>query len=417
VLLLNILAARQLVPTEFGLYVGILATSLLGSAVWDTGVSTLVSVEVARKSAPVTQALGRALALRVRTLPIWGVVLALGYWILYRSQAVDSAVLLVFSLASFLSSIEIPTLAALRGRWGFRDATFATAAGRWTTTGLVAAALLAGAHEVLLILAVATAAGEAVTTGLALVLLRPWVASSRTGDWDPSAITLRRALPYASNSVLVVAYNRLDVVIVAALTSTSQFAAYAPASRIQDALYFLPGSLSAVAVPILSRYAAGPRAATNLSALVRRLWAVGVALALPASLMLFLFMPQAISFLIGADYSNSATPSRILMWSMLLSVFCAPLLGVLVALDRGVDTTRAYVAAFIVEIVLHCSLDWWLGAFGAAIASMSRDAANLLVAAIYARRALRRLDPGARGMAPAPTTGPLEVPETEATLT
>ncbi len=418
VLLLNLLAARQLAPTEFGLYVGILATSLLGSAFWDAGVSTLVSVEVAKKSAPVMQALGRALSLRLPTLPIWGVVLALGYWVLARSQPVDPAVLLVFSLASLLSSIEIPVLAALRARLGFRDATFASAAGRWTTTGLAAVAFLAAsAHEALVILALATAAGEAVTTGLGLLLLRPWVASSRTGEWDPSGITLRRALPYASNSVLNVAYNRLDVVIVAALTSASQFAAYAPASRIQDALYLLPGSLSAVAVPTLSRYAVGHDVARSMSGLVRKLWIVGVALALPASLVLFVVMPQAISLLLGSAYADSATPTRILMWSMLLAVLGAPLLGVLIALDRGVDTTRAFAAAFIVSIVLHCTLDWWLGAIGAAIASLSRDAANIVVAAYYTRRALKRLRAGGAGMPPTQMSGPPRAPERKSILT
>jgi O-antigen/teichoic acid export membrane protein len=418
VLLLNLLAARQLVPTQFGLYVGILATSLLGSAFWDTGVSTLVSVEVAKKSAPVVQALGRALALRLRTLPVWGVVLALGYSILARSQPVDAAVLIVFSLASVLSSIQVPVLAALRARLGFRDATFASAAGRWTTTGLVAVAFLAaGAREPLFILALAHAAGEAVTMGLGFVLLRPWAAYSRAGDWDPSRITVRRALPYASNSVLNVAYNRLDVVLVAALTSTSQFAAYAPASRIQDALYLLPGSLSVVAVPILARYAAGHDVARNVSALVRKLWIVGVALALPTSLILFVLMPQVISLLLGSGYAGSATPTRILMWSMLLAVIGAPLLGALIALDRGVDTTRAFAAAFIVSIVLHCTLDWWLGAFGAAIASLSRDGANVVVAAFYTRRALQRLGAGGPGMPPAQTSGLPSAPEREPILT
>jgi O-antigen/teichoic acid export membrane protein len=392
VLILNLLAARQLVPTEFGLYVGILATSLLGSAFWDAGVSTLVSVEVAKKSTPAAQVVRRALALRLPTLPVWGIVLALGYAILARSQPVDAAVLIAFSLASLMASIQIPVLAALRARLGFRDATLASAAGRWTTTGLVAVAFLtSGAHQPLLILALATAAGEAVTTGLGFALLRPWVAIARAEEWDPSGITLRRALPYASNSVLGVAYNRLDVVLVAALTSASQFAAYAPASRIQDALYLLPGSLSAVAVPVLSRYATGHDAARNMSALMQKLWIAGVALALPASLVLFVLMPQAISFLLGPGYADSAAPTRILMWSMLVSVVGAPLLAVLIAVDRGVDTSRAFAAAFVVSIVLHFSLDWWLGALGAAIASLSRDGANAIVAAWYTRRALQRL--------------------------
>jgi O-antigen/teichoic acid export membrane protein len=336
--------------------------------------------------------LGRALALRLPTLPIWGAVLILGYAILARSQGVDPVVLIVFSMASVLSSVEIPILAALRARLRFRDATLASAAGRWTTTGLVALVFLTGdAHEPLLVLALAHGAGEVVTALLGLALLHPMAAASRLGSWDASRIRLRRALPYATNSVLNIAYNRLDVVIVAALTSVGQFGAYAPASRMQDALYLLPGSLAVVAVPMMARYAAGRDAADHMEALLRKLWIGGAALAIPASVVLFILMPQVISVLLGSAYAESAAPTRILMWSMLVATIGAPLLAVLIALDRGADTTRAYGAAFMVSLVLHCSLDWWLGAIGAAIASLSRDVANMLVAAYYTRRALRGL--------------------------
>jgi O-antigen/teichoic acid export membrane protein len=405
VLILNLLAARQLLPTEFAFYVGVLATSLFASAFWDAGVSILVSVEIARASAPVVRVLRRALALRLPTLPIWGVVLVLGYAILARSQSVDPAVLIVFSIASVLASIEIPLLAALRARLGFRDATLASAAGRWTTTGLVALAFVAAdPSDPLLVLALAHVAGEAVSALLAFAFLHPATPASRLGGWDPSRIALRRALPYASNSVLNVAYNRLDVVIVAALTSAGQFAAYAPASRIQDALYLLPGSLAVVAVPMMARLAAGRDAAGHMAALLRKLWIGGAALAIPGSVILFVLMPQVISLLLGSSYAESTTPTRILMWSMIIATIGAPLLAVLIALDRGVDTTRAYAAAFMVSLVLHCSLDWWLGAIGAAIASLARDVANLLVAAYYTRRALRRL--GARDLADTPGPQP-----------
>jgi O-antigen/teichoic acid export membrane protein len=346
-------------------------------------------------------------------------VLVLGFATLERSYPISASVFGMFALASLLSSIQVPVLAGLRARMSFREATFASAAGRWTTTGLVAVAFLAASpREPLFILAVAHAAGEAVTTVLGFVLLQPWSTYSRTEDWDPSRITVRAALPYASNSVLNVAYNRLDVVIVAALTSAGQFAAYAPASRMQDALYLLPSSLSVVAVPVLARYASGRDVSRHMAALVRKLWIGGAALAIPGSIVLFVLMPQVISLLLGSAYAGSAAPTRILMWSMLLAVFGAPLLGVLIALDRGVDTTRAFAAAFCVSLVLHCSLDWWLGAMGAAIASLSRDAANVVVAAFYARRALRKLvmdDPS--GAQPARKSHLVGEPEGEATST
>ena len=56
----------------------------------------------------------------------------------------------------------------------------------------------------------------------------------------------------AANGLLAVVYNRIDVLIVGGLASVGQLSLYAPASRIQDALYLIPSSLESVAFPVMS---------------------------------------------------------------------------------------------------------------------------------------------------------------------
>src|SRR5207249_11931759 len=65
----------------------------------------------------------------------------------------------------------------------------------------------------------------------------------------------------------------------------------------------------------------------------------------------------------------------------------APLLAALAGSGRAGDTTKAFAAAFVVAAVLHVLLDPVWGANGAAVASLTRDVANVLIAAWFAHRA------------------------------
>ena len=94
--------------------------------------------------------------------------------------------------------------------------------------------------------------------------------------WDPHTIGLRAAFPFAANTVLSIAYNRLDIILVAVLTTAAQLAAYAPASRLQDAVYLLPTALAVVALPQTSRMVAKDEWLAS-AALVRLLWRYALA--------------------------------------------------------------------------------------------------------------------------------------------
>jgi O-antigen/teichoic acid export membrane protein len=207
--------------------------------------------------------------------------------------------------------------------------------------------------------------------------------------WQSSSIALRRSLPFAANSILSVAYSRFDILVVATLTTTTQLAAYTPASRLQDALYIIPTALSSIALPYLSRVIAGPGGVQRARFVIRQLWRTGLVLTVPAATLLLIGMPLVISMLLGPEYEPSVPAARILSLSMFISVIGVPILALLVAADRGPDTTKAFVAAFATSLALHLALDWWLGSLGAAIASLSRDVANLAVAAYLARDLLR----------------------------
>jgi O-antigen/teichoic acid export membrane protein len=296
---------------------------------------------------------------------------------------------LPFALVSLLVSIQQPIISAIRADLHFRDASLSQFAGRSVTAATLAAAVALGiAGGGLVTIGVAFVAGEVIALAAASVVL--FRAASGSGDlaWDTSSIRLRRSLPYAANSMINISLHRLDVVIVALLVPAAQMAAYAPASRIQDALYVLPAAVAAVALPHLARQRAGPDPDHSMLETVRRLWLIGLLVTIPALVVLVALMPDAIRLALGPEYVASASPARIIVWSIPAAVIGGPLLAFLVATGRGTQTTLAFATALAVSLSLHILLDPRFGAEGAAVATVGRDVAIAAVAALLAGRVM-----------------------------
>jgi len=393
VLATSLIAVRALAPVEFGIYLGLVATTIIAAALWDLGVSTVLTRELAAERLTTRQAVVRAAELRVRSLPVWVGTFALGSAILGSAADVPPATYAVFGATSVVIACHTIALSVLRARLRFKTAALVLAVGRWGTAAVSLLALPTPALvDPFLMLAIALLAGEVITlvSAIAASALQNLRSAGDTGSTDgarASRITLRASLPFAANSVLNLVYNRLDVVILAALSSPQQLALYAPATRIQDAFHLIPGAISVVGLPMIARSSGPGSDGRETRSLITQLMLIGVTLSLPVSVLGFVYAPAIIDFVLGPDYLGAVKATRILIWSLPLSALTAVLVAALAATGHALDTTRVFVVAFTVATLAHLSLDWWLGATGAAIASLSREPAALAAAFIYSRRA------------------------------
>jgi O-antigen/teichoic acid export membrane protein len=381
VLMTTLIAARALGGDTFGEYLGISAVVFVAAGIWDMGLSTVVTRDVAAGKISMRNALLDVVRLRALVLPIWIVLLAGGFAIVTENDWLSALPLGLFAAASLALGLHMAVNAALRGRLRFGAAASTMAAGRVVTA---IATILAFAPATmtgrLTTIAAAQLAGEIVTlvASIVAVLWRDELIKTTR-----SRLKLRSALPFAANSVLWTAYNRLDIVVLAGLSSVAQLALYAPASRLQDGLTIVPSTLGAIALPLI---AASMRRREPVLLFAGRLAAFGAALGLVVTVPLFLFMPFVLIKLLGPDYAGSATSGRILVWFLPFASLAAPLLALLAAEGRGADTTLVYTVAFVVAMTLHLSLDWWWGATGAAVASLCRDPAAACLAILLVRR-------------------------------
>jgi O-antigen/teichoic acid export membrane protein len=99
------------------------------------------------------------------------------------------------------------------------------------------------------------------------------------------------------------------------------------------------------------------------------------------------FAPAILRIALGEGYVGAAGLVRILIWSVVLSALTAPLVAGLAGIGRAPDATKVFATAFVTVMIAHVSLDWWWGATGAAIATLSREPVVLGVALLLSMRA------------------------------
>jgi O-antigen/teichoic acid export membrane protein len=381
----SLLVARAVEPVTFGAYLAWFSVALLAAVAWDAGVSVLVQRELARRPRSASVVITRALRLRLTTFPVWGLAFALGLAILQSVSDVDVATAALFIGASFAASLRSLATAVLHSRMQFGRGGAALAAGRWSTA-CASVLVLVPEQEAdrLTVAAAAVLAGESIALAVTLAAVGRIELLASEGH---HGITLRNALPLAANAAMVQTYNRMDVLLVALLTSAAQVGMYAPASRIQDALYALPGAVGAVALSLFSREFGQERSLERVRSWVVTFVATGVVTAGSIAVVLTVFMPTAVELVLGKAYLESVPAARIMVWSVVASSVVAPLVAALIATGHAGDTTKVYGATLAVALLLHFSLDWWAGAIGAAVASLGRDAGGVVVAVFLAARA------------------------------
>lgn len=379
-LLVTLLAAQHLAPSEFGRYVALYAVAIFAASMWDLGISSLLVREIAAERVSVLSGLRQAARLRVRTAALWIVTLTTGLLLVGKGAMPDAGTSLGYGAASLAFGLNIALLASLRGAFRFRTASLALSTGRWLATGcaIVLWSLPVGLTGIN-VLALAFLAGELGTLAIAgtAALLH---ADTNHGS---GLLTVRESLPFAVNGILSTAYNRLDVIVVAALAAGQAAGEYATASRLQDALYLLPTTVGAVALPTIAR-TWGVDAKQDAGRVALGLAIAGATAGILVAAVLTMALPHVIELILGNRYEDSLGPTRILIWFLPFAMIQSPILAALGATGHAGAASKVFAVTLLVSMTLHLSLDWWAGAEGAAFASLARDLVATPLAVVVA---------------------------------
>lgn len=382
VLVATLLGARILGVEDFALFVSLQAFALLATSLWDLGFSPLTTREIASGLAKPAEIPARAVRSRLALswIPI-GVVVTAAITLKVDERSTVAALLVMTISIPFTSAANVLT-AILSGAMQFRQIAIGNSLGRIGFASSVIVLLLAPLNVNLWQLCLAYALGEAITASLlctsAMDILESDGHIYHSGERGSVFSVIRQSAPYAISGILILVYNRLDVVIVVLATGVHQAGLYAPASRIQDALMLFPMLAVSALMPIAAKQSASSQESGSIPILRVSIF-LGLTITVPAVAVAWNAVPWAISHLLGASFHDSIVPIRILLLSLPFVAIGSPIMGALNAIGHPMRASTMIIVGFAVSVGGTLLLAPHFGAAGAASAAMMREPAIVLV--------------------------------------
>jgi O-antigen/teichoic acid export membrane protein len=365
----SIYAVRNLTPTEWGHLSTALALIALFTIFSAPGLPPLVLREMTSAPQREREILGMSLqalawTAGVAAAALFAMTVALGY--------PEQVFVLVLVLAPLL--VFTPALATVAAAFNARSQLV------YVATFQMAQSILYGAAAVIVIaaslgvtgLAVATVSSALVATIIAFWLLgaklriRP-VQQSRAQVWR----LLRAAIPVAGIGLVAVVYDRVDILLLAALSNARNVAFYAVPSSVVRLSWVLPSIIAAAFFPLLSRRLETSRSeAEYLFFLVVRVF---LFLSLPISLLLAISSPTLLPFVYGDQYSHSVVVLQIMAWTSVLGFVNYVLWYGVLAARKERPVLLIQLAGLVANVALNVVLIPLFGPSGAAVSLLASD--------------------------------------------
>jgi PST family polysaccharide transporter len=360
----GILIARNLGPAAFGQMGFAQALTAITGIFALLGLETVVVREIVRQPHRVGEILGSAAFMRFAGALIGLMVAVLTIEILRPSESQTIMLVAVLAAGTVFQASDVIEL------YFQANASF-----QLNSTARICACLLNALLRVGLLLSGASVVAfvwslvfEMVIGSLFLVFLYRQRGGRR---WQISFDCLKKlsrdAWPLAASALVIMAYMRIDQLLLGQFLGSEKLGIYMAAVRLTEIWYVLPVALAAATFPHLveARLQGGEAFSDAVYALYKTLGR----LALLFSVGLALFSGPLINFLYGSDYAESAVVLQVYAWAT-IPVFLgtASERYLIVSGHTGIALTRTLLG-FVVNISLNFILIPRFGVVGAAWAT------------------------------------------------
>jgi O-antigen/teichoic acid export membrane protein len=171
--------------------------------------------------------------------------------------------------------------------------------------------------------------GQLLTLGVSYLLARPFLNIRLRPDFAVWRRLLPQFWPIALISVMSLAHFKVDVLLLSVMKSEVEVGIYGLAYKILEVVIIIPSVLSANLLPVMAdSISAG---ASVLASVIRRTVVVSAMIVLPIAVFIYLFAPEAVTFLATGEFIDAALPLRILTLAMVFIFFTTVLLQSMIA--------------------------------------------------------------------------------------
>lgn len=356
------LATRHLALAEVADLTLVLSVGAMTSVVADWGYAVVLNEAVAKDVGSGRAAFVLTLRRRLALTPL----AVAATTVLYLSAAGDrsAAIPLAYGVSVAASVVYTTATAALRGAGAVGPDAVNEVVSRLAMLALGGALVINGAGVLTVVIAYA-----AVDLVSAVVVARvAWRRLGADRPVDSAAFAAARLVPLGLASLIGLVYYRVDVWLLALLSSTTEVARYSVSYRLLDGVLIPAGVLAVLVV--------GSTSQLELADARRRVDRMAGALALamvPVVVALELFPGTLLGLAFGQDYADAASVLRILAIAIVPTVAgmaWAPLAGL-----RGQGLVRITAVSLAGNVALNLVLVPSHGGVGAALATLAGQVA------------------------------------------
>jgi O-antigen/teichoic acid export membrane protein len=329
-LIVRIFLPRHLGPASFGTYQFADSFTATIFVVTTLGIETYVRKEIATNPEHANDFFGGTLLVR---LALSVLVLSVAVPALAAAGQPPEALrlVLVLGLAQLLININLTFAAFLQAAGAVGGLSLLNVVVK-VVWGLAVVGALSLGGSLLSVGAVVLGA-EVLRTGVLAVLVRRHFGLRFRINRRASGAVMLASLPFYLQQLAQTVYARIDVSIMAFVTTSVEVGWYAAATSLTGLAMLLSPLIGWVLLPLSSRAAA--RSEDELTLVFRRSTELILALAFPVSLFLWVGADVIVSLAFGAAYEPAAASLRVLAPTFLLTYLTIIEASILVRLDRG----------------------------------------------------------------------------------
>ena len=363
-----LLVARQLGAEAYGLYVAAITVTGVSAVIFNWGLNTWLLREGARDEDLLPKLTGTVLAVKFGFGLIWLIIIVAIFYRLnlptFPPELVAAAAIVVW-LENTLVTGLIVFKTLLRN---YLVSTIEAATAMALLVGTVFF-IYADRPDVIFYLQIRLAVLLA-SVVITWLLIWRWL---HIGVWfGRIGHILRQAFPYALADMLAWLSTRADVTLMVFLLGEYYVGIYSPAVGLISTLYFIPGAILGVMVPVLSNLFATDTAQAVRSSrnTIVLLSVVGVFLT-----TIVLLGADFVEVVLGPSFALSKTVLRIISFVLIFKSISFAMAIILVAVGKQVRRTAILAGFVVLNVALNVAIMPIWGVIGAAVVYVITEAA------------------------------------------
>ena len=373
-LIVNVLVARYLGPTEFGFisYAG--AYTAFFSSICTLGIDSVIVKELIDNSKKEGEVLGTSLFLRLlsstfSTLTIMGIAMVVD-----AGQPVTQLVVILSSLSCIFQVFDTFT-------YWFQ----ARLQSKVTTIATILAVIITSGYKVILLIAGMPVTYFAVALSIDYICLAIffYISYKKYGGGKLSISLgyaksiLKKSYHFILPGLMVSVYAQTDKLMLKHMISDAEIGYYSTAVSLCSAWTFV---LSAIIVSLTpSIMESFDRDRLEFDRKNKFLYSIVFYVSIVVAIGFTIFADLIIYLMYGVAYAPAAAPLRIITWYTAFSYLGVARNPWIVCMNRQKYLKYIYVSAAVLNVILNLIFIPWLGAVGAAIASLAAQILTSMV--------------------------------------